>query len=104
MAGLTPDQARQLIEWAGGQRAAAREVGVAQSTVAYWLKPRPWTEEQNEKRRDRYRNDPTYRERKLTRNRDRYHAENGIQRAQRQLRMRRTKALHRRADRNQRRP
>jgi hypothetical protein len=43
----TPEQARDLVAWAGGQGAAARAVGAHPSAFAYWLSP--------EKRRERSR-------------------------------------------------
>jgi hypothetical protein len=34
---LTPEQVRDLVEWAGSQRAAARAIGVDCRTVYRWL-------------------------------------------------------------------
>lgn len=36
---LTPEQTRDLVKHFGGQRAAARAIGVSQSTVWLWLNP-----------------------------------------------------------------
>jgi hypothetical protein len=32
----TPEQAQDLIDWAGGKAAAARAIGVKRSTIRYW--------------------------------------------------------------------
>ena len=36
---LTPDQAKDLVTWAGSQRAAARAVDVPRTTFQGWLNP-----------------------------------------------------------------
>lgn len=102
---LTPEQARDLVAWAGSQRRAAAVAGVAQSTVFYWLKPearRADYPKSRARQRERYQADPGYRERKLEANRRYYHDEDVIQRNKRLLRTRRIKALQRRAQRHRR--
>lgn len=94
MAGLTPEQAADVVDWAGDRSAAARAIGVPRSTFVYWLDPEP-----NLARfRRNYAADP---EAKARRNRTWYEALSGLEYNRRLLYMRRVKALHRRAQREQ---
>ena len=112
---LTPEQARDLVEWAGGIRPAAREAGIAHSTLVDWLDPEARRERQRAARArdiDRARQ----REREAKRRRRERDPE-GTRAYQRRfyrnlsglaynallLRNRRNKALQRRAEREQRR-
>ncbi|MGZ6587119.1 MAG: hypothetical protein ACXVHX_22750 [Solirubrobacteraceae bacterium] len=74
---LTPEQARDLAEHFGGNRAAARAIGAHESTVRYWLNPEPKREQA----------------------RARYDGLSGSEYNRLLLRRRRTKALKRRAQR-----
>lgn len=56
---LTPAQARDLIDHFGGQRAAARAVGVHHSTVRYWTDP-DFAERHRAWRRENYHNLPSH--------------------------------------------
>jgi hypothetical protein len=38
---LTPEQTRDLVDWAGTNVAAGSVVGVNESTIRYWLDPGP---------------------------------------------------------------
>jgi hypothetical protein len=72
---LTPDQAGDLVRWAGSQRAAARATGVCQSSISHWLNP------EAARRRHRRRWDdgrdwhqqPENHDRKLATQRERYY-------------------------------
>lgn len=85
MARLTQEEARALVDRAGGQLAAAREVGVPPSTFRMWLYPEE-TRASNREANLRY-------SRNLT----------GTQYAKKLLRNRRYAALRRMTTRNQRR-
>lgn len=90
---LTPEQVADLIDHFGGQKPAARALGIPASTLRYWLDP----ETTRARMRRGYQADP---EAGRERNRSGYHSETGLQRNWRLLRMRRTRALLRRAERN----
>jgi hypothetical protein len=96
MAGLTPEQARDLVDHFGGQRATTRATGIPRTTLQSWLDP--------ETARDRmariYAANP---EAKQTANQEHYHSLTGTAYARRQLQMRRVNALRCRANRHQRR-
>lgn len=93
---LTPGQARDLVAHFGSQKGAARAIGVAPNTFLYWLDP-----ETTKRRMARlYAADP---ERKLAANREHYWTRDGIAHSRHQLQKRRSQALIRRAQRNQRR-
>lgn len=96
MALLTPDQARDLVRWAGGQSKAADEIGVHRSTLRAWLDP-----EANRRNVARYYRANAEAERQ--RRRDHYHSLTGLEYNRLLLRIRRNKALKRRAKREQRR-
>lgn len=88
---LTPGQARDLVEHFGGQRPAARAIGVASTTLRYWLDPEPhrarvdafrveriadpeWAErrraQHRARERDRRATDPAWVERRRAANRE----------------------------------
>lgn len=93
---LTPEQAQDLVDHFGSQKGAARAIGVAPNTFVYWLDP-----ETTKRRMARlYAADP---ERKLAATREHYWTRDGIAHSRHLLQRRRSKALKRRAQRNQRR-
>ena len=93
---LTPEQARDLAEWAGSISAAAREVCVANSTFHVWLNP-----EANRARSRRWYAANAEHKREYAR--EQYASLDAVQYGRRRLVDRRTKALHRGAERHQRR-
>lgn len=63
---LTPEQARDLVDWAGSQRGAAAAIGVVHSTIQRWLDPEVAERHRERNRtlhRERYA-DPERRERR----------------------------------------
>lgn len=96
MAGLTQEQAADLVEWAGSKNAAAAVAGVPRSTFRYWVNPEP-----DRARMSRnYVADP---EAKCAAMREHYENLTGVEYARKLLRQRRHKALRRKAQREQRR-
>lgn len=93
----TPEQVRELVEHFGGQRRAGEAAGVARTTIQYWLNPAPTMARMR-------RHYAANTERYLTEQRERYHNLSGYAYNRLRLRQRRVKALHRRAERERRRP
>lgn len=93
---LTPEQAQDLVKWAGSQHAAGRAIGVHRSTIRGWLYP-----EENRGNFRRYLAEN--REAVNSRKRERYAELPGVDYNRLLLRIRRNKALQRRAQREQRR-
>ena len=89
----TPEQARELVEHFGGQRAAARALGVAKSTLRYWLDP-----EKDRAAARHYRLNNL--EKELARSRRYYDNLSWFDRNRKQLQDRRRKALKRMKERH----
>jgi hypothetical protein len=67
---LPEQQAKDLADHFGGQRAAARALGIPQSTLWGWLHPERKRERDRERKRERYATDAEYRERVLRQKRE----------------------------------
>lgn len=99
----TPEQAQDLVEWAGTTSDAAREIGVPRSTVAHWLNPEPGharsrayyaaNREAEGERLRRYH--AANRERRRAQMRDWYWGLSGVEYNRLRLRERRNKGLKR---------
>lgn len=92
---LSPAECKAEVERFGGVRTAAVALGIPYSTFRYWLNPEPTLKRQ----RRRYHADPETARKRM---RDDYHGESTVQRIRRKLRNRRTHALRRMAQREER--
>jgi hypothetical protein len=65
---LTPEQAQDLVDWAGSLRAAGRATGVKWETIRYWRTPELSRERDRRRRPSKYRNRRRRKEAGLCRN------------------------------------
>jgi nicotinamidase-related amidase len=92
---ITPDEAKALVERMGSQTEAARHMGVPRTTFRHWLYP----EKGREKARKWYQEN---KEHKREQSKRQYWSHTPLELAERRLKIRRIKALHRMAARNRR--
>jgi hypothetical protein len=99
---LSVSEARALVDEHGSIAAAARAYGVNRGVMWRWLNPERWREYSRNWAKERYANDPEWREQLLADQRERYANWTPYQQARHAFRNRRTQALLRMEERNQR--